>query len=191
MGFNLKEALKNANRKNVAIITAILFVVAVCTVCGVEYYQYNKFQAKTPNQAELDAIENQANTEIAENGEPKKPSEYKIGIEYTKAMKAKKPVLVLFYADWCHYCIKFMPIYQELSEKYKDDMNFSKVNVEDKKYEKVVNEIGITGFPTVFILDPKYDNKILLSNAYLGKTENVSKELDRFLRIRKLLDSKK
>ena len=88
-------------------------------------------------------------------------------------------------------CVRFMPIYKELSEKYADVMDFSKVNIEDKKYEKVVNEIGITGFPTVFIIDPKYDNKVLLSNAHLGKTETVSKELDRFLRIRKLLDSKK
>ena len=84
-----------------------------------------------------------------------------------------------------------MPIFMELSEKYKDDMEFSKVNVEDEKYQKIVNEIGITGFPTVFILDPKYDNKVLLSNAYLGKTEHVSKELDRFIRIRKILDKRK
>ena len=123
--------------------------------------------------------------------EPKKPSEYNIGIEYDKAIKAKKPILTLFYADWCHYCIKFMPVYQELSQKYKDEMNFAKVNVEDKKYEKLVREIGLTGYPTVFIIDPKYDNQILLSNALLGSADNVSKELDRFLRIRKLLDSKK
>ncbi len=125
------------------------------------------------------------------SGEPKKPSEYAVGMDYNQAVKSKKPMLVLFYADWCHYCIKFMPVYQALAEKYKDDIEFAKVNVEDKKYEKLVNEIGITGFPTVFIIDPKYDNRVLLSNAYLSKVENVSQELDRFLRIRKLLDTKK
>ena len=78
-----------------------------------------------------------------------------------------------------------------ISEKYKDDMVFTKVNVEDKTYEKVVNEIGITGFPTVFILDPKYDNKILISNTVLRSTQTLSPELDRFIRIRKLLDKKK
>ena len=106
-------------------------------------------------------------------------------------MKSKKPVLVLFYADWCGYCVRFMPIYQEISEKYAETFDFSKVNVEDKKYEKVVREIGITGFPTVFILDPKYDNKVLLSNAILGNKESLSKEMDRYVRIRKILDSKK
>ena len=185
MEFNLKEKLQNVSRKNVAIVTIILLVLTICASAGYEYYHYKQLEAQKQELFEkLTASANQT-------GEPQKPSEYKIGIEYNKAMKSKKPVLVLFYADWCGYCVKFMPIYQELSEKYADVMDFSKVNVEDKKYEKVVNEIGITGFPTVFILDPKYDNKVLLSNAYLGKTETVSKELDRYLRIRKLLDSKK
>ena len=185
MGFNLKEKLQNVSRKNVAIVTIILLVLTICASAGYEYYHYKQLEAQKQELFEkLTASANQT-------GEPQKQSEYKIGIEYNKAMKSKKPVLVLFYADWCGYCVKFMPIYQELYEKYADVMDFSKVNVEDKKYEKVVNEIGITGFPTVFILDPKYDNKVLLSNAYLGKTETVSKELDRYLRIRKLLDSKK
>lgn len=185
MGFNLKEKFQNINRKNVAIITIILLILTICAAGGYEYYNYKKLEAQ--KQEVIEKLSLAANL----SGEPKKPSQYNIGIEYNKAMKSKKPVLVLFYADWCGYCVKFMPIYQELSEKYADVMEFSKVNVEDSKYEKVVKEIGITGFPTVFIIDPKYDNKVLLSNAYLSSTKTVSKELDRFLRIRKLLDSKK
>lgn len=187
MGFNLKEKIQNANKKNVAIVTLVLLVLVICSVGGFEYYQFNKFKAEKAKA--MESYEEAMPMDLA--GEPKKPSEYNIGIEYNKAMKGKKPVLALFYADWCHYCIKFMPVYQALSKKYKDDLEFAKVNVEDKKYEKIVNEIGITGFPTVFILDPKYDNKILLSNALLGKVETISPELDRFIRIRKLLDSKK
>ena len=61
-----------------------------------------------------------------------------------------------------------MPTYQSLSKIYKDDFNFTKINVEDPKYEKLVKEIGITGFPTVYLLDPKYDNRVLLSNAIFG-----------------------
>lgn len=187
MGFNLKEKLQNLNRKNIVIATVILLVVAICAITGYEYYQYHQLKVKA--EAALQEAFDQAGPDLSQ--EPKKPSEYNIGEEYNKAMKSKKPVLVLFYADWCGYCVRFMPIYQEISEKYAETFDFSKVNVEDKKYEKVVREIGITGFPTVFILDPKYDNKVLLSNAILGNKESLSKEMDRYVRIRKILDSKK
>lgn len=188
MGFNLKEKLQNANKKNVAIVTLILLVLVICSVGGFEYYQYTKSKAET--QTTNEETYNEV-SELDLSGQPKKPSEYNIGIEYNKAMKGNKPVLALFYADWCGYCVRFMPVYKAISEKYKDDLVLAKVNVEDKNYEKVVNEIGITGFPTVYILDPKYDNKVLVSNSVLRSVETLSPELDRFIRIRKMLDSKK
>ncbi len=193
MGMNLKEKLQNLNKKNIAIIASVLFVLAICSVCGYEYYQMKNFQASVtaPTEGEPDLGEVQEATQQQEEQAAMKPSEYKIGMDYEKAMTAKKPVIVLFYADWCHYCIKFMPTYLKLSETYKNEYNFSKVNVEDSKYEKLVREIGITGFPTVFIIDPKYDNRVLLSNAIFGDMDKLQAELDRFARIRKLLDTKK
>ncbi len=187
MGFNLKEKLQNLNRKNIVIITAILVIIVICAVTGYEYYNYTKVKAQA--EAAIQQAFEQAGPNLS--GEPKKPSEYQIGDEYNKAMKSKKPVVVLFYADWCGYCVRFMPIYQALYDKYNETLDFSKVNVEDKKYEKVVRTSGLTGFPTVFIIDPKYDNKVLLSNAVLGNIDSVSAELDRYIRIRKILDSKK
>lgn len=194
MGF--KEKLQNINKKNIAIVASILFVVGICSICGYEYYQMKQFETQiTEVQGEdVSAEDSMLSTKNAptENQEPTmKPSQYNIGIPYDKAMKAKKPVITLFYADWCHYCIKFMPTFQTLSKIYKDDYNFTKINVEDEKYQKLVKEIGITGFPTVFIIDPKYDNRVLLSNAIFSDLKSLRTELDRFLRIRKMLDSKK
>ncbi len=195
---NLKEKLQNVNKKNVAIVASILFVLAVIAICGYEYNQMHNLKkeitrieegAVVPDLGGAPTKENAA--EQTSEAEPtKKPSEYNIGIPYEEALKQNKPILTLFYADWCHFCIKFMPTYQTLSKIYKDDFNFSKVNVEDPKYEKLVKEIGITGFPTVFIIDPKYDNKVLLSNSIFGDLKLFRTELDRFLRIRKLLDKK-
>lgn len=196
MGFkeNLKEKLQKINKKNVAIIAAVIFAIVICSVCGFEYAQMQQIKKGMTQQEDMPDISGAPTVENAKNQpqeEPtKKPSEYKIGINYEKAIKAKKPIMVLFYADWCHYCIKFMPIYQEISKIYEDDYNFSKINVEDPKYEKLVKEIGITGFPTVYLIDPKYDNRVLLSNAYFGDIKKLRGELDRFLRIRKLLDKK-
>ncbi len=193
MGFNLKEKWQSVNKKNLAILVVILILIAGGAIGTFEYIQYKNLQKETYQAHEEEIIkEIFGDNAKEEQAQPtKKPSEYKIGINYDKAMKSKKPALVLFYADWCGYCIRFMPVYQELSEKYKKDMNFAKVNVEDKKYKSVVDNIGITGFPTVFIIDPKYDNRILMSNAILGSVDLISPEIDRFLRIRKLLDSKK
>jgi thiol-disulfide isomerase/thioredoxin len=187
MGLNLKEKWQNANKKNVAIIAISMVVVLGALIGSISFYQQHQLKV-----AQEKARQNYANLPFNISSEaPKKPSDYNIGIEYNKAMKEGKPIVALFYADWCRYCIRFMPIYQELAEKYQASVNFTKVNVEDKKYEKLVNNIGITGFPTVFILDPKYDNRVLLSNAILNNADSVSVEIDRFLRIRKLLDDKK
>ena len=189
MGLNLKEKWQNANKKNIVIISIVLFVIILCTIGGVEYYQYKSFKAEQAREAALMEEYSAIPIDMRQE-EPKRPSEYSVGMDYNKAMKSKKPVLVLFYADWCGYCVKFMPVFKQLAALYEEDMDFAKVNVEDAKYEKLVSEIGLTGYPTVFIIDPKYDNKVLLSNAYLRSAKTVGKELDRYIRIRKILDSK-
>ena len=183
MSFNIKEKFKNINKKNIIIIAVILFAILLCSIGGFEYYQYNKFKSEKMKPGSMMPVEL--------SGEPRKPSEYPAGVDYNQAMKSKKPVLVLFYADWCGYCIRFMPIFQTLSERYEDDMVFSKVNVEDPKYEDVIRKTGIGGFPTVYIFDNKYDNKVLISNSDLSEYDSLKGEIDRFLRIRNLLDKKK
>ncbi len=119
---------------------------------------------------------------------PKHPSEYKIGIKYEEALTSDKPMLAVFYVDWCGYCLRFMPKFNILSKLYKDKFNFVMVNVEDKENVNLANDLGIAGFPTVYILDPKYDNRVLLSNSIYQNLAKFRVELDRYLRIRKLLD---
>ena len=183
MGFNFKEQFKKISRKNIIIISITLLAVLLSSIAGVEYYQYKKFKAEKMRPGEMIPIDL--------SGQPRRPSDYPAGIDYNEAMKSKKPVLVLFYANWCGYCIRFMPIFQTMSEQYDGDMVFSKVDVEDPKYETLVKEIGIGGFPTVYIFDRKYDNKVLISNADLSDAQTFKGEIDRFLRIRKMLDKKK
>lgn len=119
---------------------------------------------------------------------PKHPSEYKIGIPYDEALQSDKPMLAVFYVDWCGYCLKFMPKFKILSTIYKDKYNFVMLDVENQANAKLVEDVGISGFPTVYILDPKYDNRILMSNSLYQNLTKFRIELDRYLRIRKLLD---
>lgn len=53
-----------------------------------------------------------------------------------KTWKAKgdKPVVIDFWATWCGPCMRLMPVMEELAAKYKDKVNFYKVNV-DKEGE--------------------------------------------------------
>ena len=122
---------------------------------------------------------------------PKHPSEYHIGINYEDALKSDRPMLAVFYVDWCGYCLRFMPKFNILSKLYKDRFNFVMINVEEnKETAKLAQEVGISGFPTVYVLDPKYDNRVLMPNVVYQDLGKFRVELDRYLRIRGLLDSK-
>lgn len=117
-----------------------------------------------------------------------KPSDYKIGVTYEEAVEAGKPVLALFYADWCGYCLKFMPKFKTINSLYKDKYSIVMLNAEDPQYKTLVEDVSLTGFPTLYILDPKYDNRVLLNNALYLNLGKLRGELDRYLRVRETLD---
>ena len=145
--------------KKIFVIISILFVFGASAVV----YAYNAMQPKTP-------------------------SEYGIGIKYEEALKSDKPMLVLFYVDWCGYCLKFMPRYKIVYTLYKDKFNVVMLNAEEPQYRNIVEDVDLSGFPTLYIIDKKYDNRILLNNSIYGDLKKLRVELDRFLRIRSLLD---
>ena len=111
-----------------------------------------------------------------------KPSDYNLGIKYEQALKSDKPSILLFYTDWCTFCRKFMPTYEALGEIYKGKYNLVMVNVEKNK--DLSTDFVVTGFPTVYIIDPKIDNRIHLDNGLYGSRYLLQKELDRYLNVR-------
>lgn len=117
------------------------------------------------------------------------PSDYKVGVPYSAAIKSDKPMIALFYVDWCGYCLKFMPRFRLLHTIYKDKFNFVMLNAEETENKKLVDDVTIAGFPTVYILDPKYENRVCLTNGIYMDLGKFRAELDRFLRIRTMLDS--
>lgn len=117
-----------------------------------------------------------------------KPSDYKVGIKYEKALESDKPMVALMYVDWCGYCLKFMPKFQELSKVYGPKFNFVMLNAEAPENQALVQDVALSGFPTMYIIDPKYDNRVLLNNAIYQDSTKIRAELDRYARIRGLLD---
>lgn len=116
-----------------------------------------------------------------------KPSDYDMGITYEKASQEDKPMIAVFYADWCTYCIRFMPKLDKVRNIYKDQFNVVLINVEDEANKDIVDEYRISGFPTVYLIDPEYENRIHIDSAYLDSVKSLSTEVGRYDRIRKLI----
>ena len=41
-------------------------------------------------------------------------------VKYSEIKDFEKPMLVMFYVDWCGYCRRYMPIFGELAKEYAD-----------------------------------------------------------------------
>lgn len=48
-----------------------------------------------------------------------------------EVLKSKKPVIVDMYADWCHPCQLFAPIFEEAAKKHGSKIKFVKLNVDE------------------------------------------------------------
>ncbi len=166
--FDAKEALK---------MGLLTLVAAATTFSAVTSYQVKGLLTNGAAPAQPAA---EAPAPEDPNAPTKKPSEYKFGIPYEKAVKAKKPMIVLFYADWCGFCVRFMPIFEELYKNHKNQFNFVKVNVEDKKYEDAVKKYEIAAFPTVFMVNTKTDKREQLKNENFGDMAKLDSLLNDF-----------
>ena len=119
---------------------------------------------------------------------PTKPSEYQIGISMESALKTPdRPILAMFYADWCTYCLKFMPTMKKLSEEYSDKYNFVMIDAEAPENLELVKAYRINGFPSLFIIDAQIDNQISLPISSYQSIEYMREDMDRYLRVKKLM----
>ena len=77
----------------------------------------------------------------------------------------ERPVVLLFYADWCSACRKFSPSFKAVKNRIgANRYRFVEVNVD--KHNGLSNHFNIRLIPTVYIYDKKYNykKKINLSN---------------------------
>ena len=66
-----------------------------------------------------------------------------------EALRAKMPVLVDFYGDWCMPCKMASPVIEELAQEYKGKIKVGKLDVD--KNSKTAQKYGVMSIPTVII----------------------------------------
>lgn len=117
-----------------------------------------------------------------------KPSDYDKGLKYEAAAKLNKPILAFFYVDWCGYCQRFAPKLNLLHALYDSKYSIVMINCEAPENKKLSESYRVGGFPTIYIIDPKIDNRVHIENAYIGDIVSLKGELDRYIRVRKLMN---
>lgn len=92
-------------------------------------------------------------------------------------LSGDKKYLVYFYADWCGFCKKFKPIWDELKEHYKkkDVSNFELKEFESANKE-MMEKYKIDGYPTLKLISKEgvvdYNEERIMKNIISWVTQN-------------------
>jgi len=67
----------------------------------------------------------------------------------TEVIKAGKPVIVDFWAEWCGPCKQIGPILEEISSDYEGKLSVVKVNIDENPITPT--NYGVRGIPTLLL----------------------------------------
>lgn len=66
----------------------------------------------------------------------------------SEVLKNEKFVVVDFWASWCHPCLRFAPVFENVSKSFSDAV-FVKLNVDENP--EIASNFGVMSIPTVKI----------------------------------------
>jgi thioredoxin 1 len=92
-----------------------------------------------------------------------------------EVLKSEQPVLVDFWAEWCHPCKIVGPIIEELATEYAGKLKVGKVDVD---VNQVANNYGIMSIPSILIFK---NGQVLKTLVGAQSKDNYKKEIDSVL----------
>jgi thioredoxin 1 len=91
-------------------------------------------------------------------------------------LKSEQPVLVDFWAEWCHPCKMLAPTVEKVAQEYEGKAKVVKLNVDDSN--QVAQRYGIKGIPTLILFKGGAE-----ADRVVGVTtrDNIARMIDRAL----------
>ena len=110
--------------------------------------------------------------------------QYDRGRSLAKARATKKPIVVFFYTDWCGFCQRFAPTFDKITKdrEIKNKFAIAFVNCEKEENQKDMQDFGVQGFPTVFVIK-KDGSKTQLENNTFFHDDSVKVVKEKMLSI--------
>ena len=90
----------------------------------------------------------------------------------SEVLKADKPVLVDFWAEWCGPCKMLSPVISEIAEEYEGKVKVAKLNIDEEMALAV--QYGIASIPTVLLFE---NGKIVKKSVGFAPKESLIEEL--------------
>ena len=110
--------------------------------------------------------------------------------EFNKKITENKSKLIVidFYTDWCQPCKNIAPDFEKLSEYYKDNVIFLKIDVDNNNCDKICQKFEVSSMPTfIFLLNYRYMVNYRIEGADI---DQINKNIQQLLLVMNNQDNK-